>query len=1043
MNEIPLQYFRAQSSPNVIAIPTRHDRRTGEYIVCWADIQQHFENAKSIVHGNVAILFLTDDNFERLVPLRIAYHPGVTLEVVIADNRQGGTVASTASSSSSIHSISNTVDALRITEAGTDNQALVIHSQSPTLETRMRHVSSQRHIALGSSREDEPSSRVCTLTDGNATQQEQLHRMQQQIDRTLQEIQQTKELMHQLQQRADDIQQMMHQKDEQATQKTLQLQQRIDDFHQTTQETDQHIEQIQQQVDDILHKDQQADQAIELIRQQVDNIVQKLQQMEQTHEEDKDGDQQATPSEQKTHRDAAQDLNEALLQQRLSFDRLLSIRSRVQTLLAQSFQESPVPRLFIVLPKATGLVGQDGRLFFSRFRLYFLCECGAHTMNKNSNKIHKVHLAYHTGHDLNNHNAFFDKYGPYLLTMMYMFKYGAISSGRVVSPLLDLKADLGKDRFGFSMKDINRLADDMIMYLEDAICTNPGDNDPTFDWELDPSELAQLRSYLKAEDENVFGSLCHTKTLDRHSVWICKEHQREYHESTLVTLHQIKEAIMANGGEYIEEQNKTTIRITSDKLAKRFLEAMKIVHWIHNPNDQWLLKGLGHELGCRHSIAMSIAHILIDHNITDSLVLDFGRFSLITSISQEGTRNMELEVMKLCDLAFDDLTSISECLYKQLTIVNTPQEADEDRLVTILQHSAKLEVLRIGCKANRSLAVINLIISTREKFLQCGSPLSLQSFELMDEGLAPVDMYELSNSLYGHITSTLKFSKDAKAFDMFADVKFPNSSSEYGPVLDFVRNYGWAVETLVASSLLNNEHAEIILGAIRDRGSRITTLDIVPVAISADGYNNLDEIIKMSPNLVSLGLWCPFLGIKSAVGRAEATIGRYKNRLHNLRLSGTSIENWLPRIHDAFPTRDIFPKMCGLSITGHYGGIISGSCVRWIVAMVSAPPQSSSATPSLESLARLKRLILSVAFEPKDWKSVMRSIDTTELEWLEFKGSNFSQKELELLVHQFVGNDAPPARLRTLCIGNKLLEQEDVRALCATLREKIPLIEIK
>ena len=977
------------------------------------------------------------------MPLRIACHPGVTLEVIVADNRQGGTVASTASSSSGIHSISNTVDALRIAGAGTDNQALVIHSQSPTLETRMHHVSSQRHIALGSSQEDEPSNRVYTLTDGNATQQEQLHQMQQQIARALQEIQQTKELMHQLQQRADDIQQIMQQKDEQSTQKTLQLQQRIDDVHQTTLETDQHtsqrIEQIQQQMDDTLHKDQQTYQTIQLIRQQLDDIVQKLGQMEQTHEEDKDGDQQETPSEQKTHRNATQDLGEALLQQRLSFDRLLSIRSRVQALLAQSFQESPVPRLFIVLPKATGLVGQDGRLFFSRFRLYFLCECGAHTMNKNSKKVHKVHLAYHTGYDLNNHNAFFDKYGPYLLTMMYMVKYGAISSGRVVPPLLDLKAD----RFGFSMKDIGRLADDMIMYLEDAICTNSGDNDPTFGWELDPLELAQLKSYLKAdEDENVFGSLCHTKTPDRYSVWICNKHQREYHESTLVTLHQIKEAIMANDGEYIEEQNKTTIRITSGKLAKRFLEAMKIVHWIYNPNDQWLLKGLGQELGCRYSVAMSIAHILIDHNITDSLVLDFGRFSLSTSISQEGTRTMELKVEKLSNLALDDLTSIFECLHNQLMIVNTPQEADEDRLISILQHSAKLEVLRIGCKANRSLAVINLIISTRKKFLQRGSPLSLQSFELMDVGPVPINIYG-SLDTYGHITSTLKFSKDAKAFDMFADVKFPNSSSEYGPVLEFVRNYGWTVEKLVASSLLNIDHAEIILGAIRDRGSRITTLDIVPVAISADGYNTLDEIIKMSPNLVSLGLWCPFLGIKSAVGRTVATISRYKDRLHILRLSGTSIENWLPRIGDAFPTRDIFPNMCGLSITGHYGNTISGDCVRWIVAMVSAPTQSSSATPSLEPLARLKRLILSVALGPEDWKSVIRSIDMTELEWLEFKGSNFSRKELELLVHQFVGNDTSPARLRTLCIDNKLLEQEDVRALCATLREKLPQIEIK
>lgn len=65
MKGTPLQYFRARSSSADIAIPTRLDRTTGEPIVCWTDILQYFQDAEGIVYGNVAVLFLTDDNFER------------------------------------------------------------------------------------------------------------------------------------------------------------------------------------------------------------------------------------------------------------------------------------------------------------------------------------------------------------------------------------------------------------------------------------------------------------------------------------------------------------------------------------------------------------------------------------------------------------------------------------------------------------------------------------------------------------------------------------------------------------------------------------------------------------------------------------------------------------------------------------------------------------------------------------------------------------------------------------------------------------------
>ncbi|KAF9342328.1 hypothetical protein BGX34_008344, partial [Mortierella sp. NVP85] len=117
----------------------------------------------------------------------------------------------------------------------------------------------------------------------------------------------------------------------------------------------------------------------------------------------------------------------------------------------------------------------------------------------------------------------------------------------------------------------------MITYLEGIIRVNNGGKDPS-DWELDSSELSQLKSYLEAEkDEDVFGNLCHTITRDWQSVWVCSKHRREYHQSAL---RQIKEIIMENDEEFVEDQGKVTVKIRSDMLTKWFLEALSTIHWI-------------------------------------------------------------------------------------------------------------------------------------------------------------------------------------------------------------------------------------------------------------------------------------------------------------------------------------------------------------------------------------------------------------------------------------------------------------------------------
>jgi hypothetical protein len=64
MSRAQSQEFRARSSSEVITIPTRQDPKSGQRVVRWKDIQQYFENAKGLMIGKDAVLFLTDDDLE-------------------------------------------------------------------------------------------------------------------------------------------------------------------------------------------------------------------------------------------------------------------------------------------------------------------------------------------------------------------------------------------------------------------------------------------------------------------------------------------------------------------------------------------------------------------------------------------------------------------------------------------------------------------------------------------------------------------------------------------------------------------------------------------------------------------------------------------------------------------------------------------------------------------------------------------------------------------------------------------------------------------
>ncbi|KAG0217342.1 hypothetical protein BGX31_000282, partial [Mortierella sp. GBA43] len=113
--------------------------------------------------------------------------------------------------------------------------------------------------------------------------------------------------------------------------------------------------------------------------------------------------------------------------QQQALDRLVIIQSRVQAILTQTYElhEYPIPRLFIVLPKVTRIREAALKPFTHQFRLYFLCECGGHTMSEASKTQHEIHLAKHEGYDLQKPSEFFEKYGNYVLAMMTVSSMGS------------------------------------------------------------------------------------------------------------------------------------------------------------------------------------------------------------------------------------------------------------------------------------------------------------------------------------------------------------------------------------------------------------------------------------------------------------------------------------------------------------------------------------------------------------------------------------------------------------------------------------------
>ncbi|KAG0042908.1 hypothetical protein BGZ83_012047, partial [Gryganskiella cystojenkinii] len=271
-------------------------------------------------------------------------------------------------------------------------------------------------------------------------------------------------------------------------------------------------------------------------------------------------------------------------------DRLRLIQSKTEAILTQQLEltEYPIPRLFIVLPEEPAKY-DPGNWFRTKFRLYFICECGKHTETNSSKVPHYLHLAKHEGYLIREPTKFFKKYGPFLLLMLELIKFGTDIAGHVVPALASLKivelADSVKETVESVAAKIDYSLECIDKQLDKVQASSPGD---IIDTEpraamtqqdlnnylsevrgLEGVELRQLGSFLKELKEgNYLGNLYRISTLDGHVKWVCLDHRGDAYQNAHTQ--KLREVVKLGRGTFDDQMGRIEITLESSFAATEF-----------------------------------------------------------------------------------------------------------------------------------------------------------------------------------------------------------------------------------------------------------------------------------------------------------------------------------------------------------------------------------------------------------------------------------------------------------------------------------------
>ncbi|KAF9114189.1 hypothetical protein BGX27_011462 [Mortierella sp. AM989] len=260
--------------------------------------------------------------------------------------------------------------------------------------------------------------------------------------------------------------------------------------------------------------------------------------------------------------------------------RFAVILAKAEDILTTSFdfERGNGPRLFLILPdlrrkwNATNILA-------NHFRLHFLCECGLHsTIKETNNGAPKLHLADHEGYVVRQPAKFVQQYGPYLLVMLEMLKFGNQIAGYVLPGLSASGVLFPPNTIPSTSLSLDRI-NKSIVYLEKLTGV-----DTSRPWELteyirdleasDGIDLDnQLASHLEVDkSRNIHANMYRMKTLPERADWVCRQHHSSRFEHA--EYYELESTLSSVGARLDYQYGKISVTLTSSLHAEQLYNAI-------------------------------------------------------------------------------------------------------------------------------------------------------------------------------------------------------------------------------------------------------------------------------------------------------------------------------------------------------------------------------------------------------------------------------------------------------------------------------------
>ncbi|KAG0314807.1 hypothetical protein BGZ99_007845 [Dissophora globulifera] len=680
----PYQQFHSIPSNGIAAIRTRFDEKTAQYFILWNEIQLAFKDAQCVADGSALVPFMIGDDLKELIPRRIEYHPGIVLQVIQQTHTPN-----------SVDSVCQTapacIDALRKVDVSPLAARLprTLHRYQEAEETphdRTADIGSelQNLSDLTSSIMDAISTSAVSLSDSGATLQRGSHLLSPvkappgnglALRSTL----------------ATTLQHGFHpySRSKVAPSKSA----AVTGF-----------------ATEALRDQSVATQVVQLYGSYVDaELSGNALQAEQL---------KSALSQRFNISPAGLQLTDIVLLQMLQtqnqiLTRQALLQNSVQSLITQSYElhEYPIPRLFIVLPKPKRRL--DRFKPTTQFKLYFLCECGEHTMTAGTRIPHEMHLAKHEGYDVDQPNRFFEKYGSYLLKIMKALRFGVMIAGVVIPPLLHVAEGISNIEkiIGVAAKELGSLMDETIRYIKDHERDSNEYIDATSSGielnmleALEGADLRELESFLSINDKGrVLGNLYRIVTQEGHVKWVCMDHYRENYGQ--ISMQRLRDVVESNHGSFGRDDSLVKISLDTSTLAKQFynalvktrgVSALEITfHWAPTMND---LKTLASALATANISDLSLTRSFFCGPAPDFINNGCRYDPILQLMGNTRIRSIELHQFGfLKHISSSSIQATSQLKELHLSLEPFPtSKASRSLLTKLLRNCPSLTTLRIS-----------------------------------------------------------------------------------------------------------------------------------------------------------------------------------------------------------------------------------------------------------------------------------------------------------------------------------------------------------